>query len=119
LSLFFNGSSAPQISASKTVDGAGFSAFGGTSAALNAPATVGGAGTLSFEDGGNVVSLTVFTLSSPAQDRVSPYNNVPSGILDYVGTITLDVTPTPEPSTIALIGLGLAAFGWSRKRSRA
>jgi hypothetical protein len=33
-----------------------------------------------------------------------------------VGTITVSINPVPEPATIALFGVGLAAFGFSRRR---
>jgi hypothetical protein len=123
LNLFFNGSNAPGISASTTVGSSSFAALGGTTVAPNAPATVPGANTLTFTDGTNTVVLTALLINPPGgTDAVQPYNNVPGGGADYLGSFTLRVTSSttgvPEPATTALLGLGLVALAWRRKATR-
>ncbi len=120
INLFFNGSSTPSISAF----GPMLSAPGPHSfvpdAALHTPMTVPGyntgylfpgAGTLSFVQGDQIVTLTDFywaAQSVAGVDLTGQSSIGPDGALDYSGGITLSVTPVPEPQ-LSFWALGLLA----------
>jgi hypothetical protein len=84
------------------------------------PATSPGA--MSFTDATTTVSLVSFAWNPPTSgglDRVSGYGSTPSGAPDFVGSITINVTPVPEPGSIALLGLGALGAGglaWRRRQ---
>ncbi len=82
-----------------------------------------GSGSLSFVDGSVRITVTDYSWSEPAvfgTDRVSPYNNMPDGANDWVGRLTLEVDPIPEPATFGLIGAGLLGLSMiSRKKGPA
>ncbi len=124
INLFFDGATVtPGISAYNSIDGAGApAATSASTLRLNAQTAVPGSGTLSFTSAGNTVTLSTFLWnrpSGPVGDVVSAFNNVPDGVNDYWGTIRLDVTeagsPIPEPATLVLVGLALAAVGVRRR----
>jgi PEP-CTERM motif len=129
LNLFFNGNpNIPGISVfAATRTGAlepSFVANGGSTLALGAGGFVGvpGANTLSFVDGANTITLTDYFWATPSVnnlDRVSAFNDSPSGASDFIGQFTLTVsgpTQVPEPSTLALFGVGLVGVTVARKR---
>jgi PEP-CTERM motif len=90
--------------------GSGFSVGDGVTVALGqvffdvAPGAAAGPYTVSFVSPGD-------SLSDGNGDPIKVDNAVP-------GTITLSVGATPEPSTLALFGVGAIALVFARKRSR-
>lgn len=126
ISLFFDGATTPSISAygpTRIVDGP--SSF----AADGAPSTPDpvytwhslkpGAGTLSFVAGDQLVTLTDFYWASSSLyqlDLIGAFSGQPDGAMDFVGGITLTVTPIPEPGvSIFLLALALGALGIRRQ----
>lgn len=127
LNLFFNGNnSAPGISTfaatntSTSPPPPSFSADGSPSTLALDASTAAGAGTLSFTSGGTTVALTAYEWSAPAVetlDRVSAFNNVPSGVDDFVGSFTLQVSTVPEPTSVVMLAGGAVVFlGYGRRR---
>lgn len=121
IGLFLNGdTSAPSLSA----------VFSGSNiapipVATPAPSLDGTAatstGSLSVVDGSTMVTLTGFTWSVPTAggpDRVSGFNDVPSGAPDFVGSLTLTVSAVPEPTSLALLALGTLGAAIARRRMR-
>jgi hypothetical protein len=73
---------------------------------LNGNTKIAGAGTLSATIGDVVVNLTGYSWSQPSVynlDRVSEFDSTADGLYDYVGSITLNVTPVPEPGAVGLL----------------
>jgi hypothetical protein len=73
-------------------------------------------------------SLNYFTVQTPVTAANAPYLNQPIGVLISTtdntaatgGTYDLDnitVSATPEPGSVALLGMGLLAIGTRRRRS--
>lgn len=126
LNLFLNGSATPGISvfAPRTTSSLPpFPAFSANSSpnSYNIDTTpTPAAGTLAYSFGGQMITLTGFFLAAPSSvfnlDRVSPGNNVPSGIADFVGQFTLEVTSVPEPTGAMLVSLGIAILASRRKK---
>lgn len=120
LNLFFDGATAvPSISALNVFGGVGSPSPNASSSTLqlNGISTVAGANTLSFTQGGLIVTLSVFSWNRSATfaNVVSGFNNVPSpnGTIDFLGALRLDVralsSEIPEPGTWSLVlGAGLA-----------
>lgn len=121
INLFFNGASAPSISAyGAVITNSMMPHVFAANNATQTPATVPGpntgynfpgAGTLSFVSGDKQITLTDFYWAAPNVfnlDMVGQTTTGPDGQLDYVGGITLQVTTIPEPQAAALL-LGLAA----------
>jgi hypothetical protein len=126
INLFFNGANAsPGLSAFAPLQSAGnpnpgFSVIPpGRSTLTLGGAGVGSSGSLGFDDGSTTVTLTDFQWATPAflgLDRVSSNDNTPGGGNDFVGSISLSVTGVPEPSGLALVGLGAAVLlGYARR----
>jgi hypothetical protein len=90
------------------------------------PLTLGlapGAGSLSFVDGGSLITLTEFRESAPNifnVDRVSGFDIGSNGQSDGVIEFTLQVSGTavPEPSTFTMSSILLGMWGivWSYRR---
>jgi hypothetical protein len=72
-------------------------------------------GTLTYTADGLTVTLTSYGFGMPGSfgvpvlDRVGNLNDSPDGDPDGIGTFTLSVTPVPEPSTISLFSVVMAA----------
>ena len=84
------------------------------------------AGSLSALIADQLVTLTSFSwITASPRDVVYPYhaNDAPYSAggqgLDYYGSFTLRVESVPEPGTLALFGLGLAAIGYQRRKRAA
>ncbi|HUA38934.1 MAG TPA: hypothetical protein VMA35_11135 [Candidatus Sulfopaludibacter sp.] len=116
ISLFFNGAATPSISAfGSMLTAQGPHSFAADSAASTPGLAIGssvpGAGTLSFISGGELITLTDFFWATPSvynQDLVGQYSTGANGLPDYVGGMTLSVTPVPEPG-MPLLAIGLLA----------
>ncbi len=125
LNLFFNGSASPDLSVfaprttSSTPPYAAFTANSSANTFKLDTSPVPAAGTLSYVFSGQIITLTGFFWAAPetvfGMDRVSPANNAPSGIGDYVGQFTVSVTAVPEPTVAALLAAGLFLLA-GRKR---
>lgn len=123
LNLFFNGNaSTPGISA-RNLQGAAAAlavANGGSTFALDGTTSVAGANTLTFIDGGTIVTLTGYSWNLPASaDLVSGFDTTPSGNADFFGSFTLEVTSDiPEPAAwqAGLLGLAMLAAHASLRR---
>lgn len=124
INLFFNGAVTPSISAfGPMLTAAGPHSFAADGAAITPgiPNTtrVPGSGTLSFVSGGQLVTLTDFYWATPSvynQDLVGEYSTGADGQMDYVGGVSLSVTPVPEPEALCWsTDLVLAALMICRK----
>jgi len=78
-------------------------------------------GPLSVVVGGFQYTITYFAFNTTQQfgDVVGGFTPGASGINDYVGRVTINVTAVPEPSTIMLTATGLSGLlgmGWRRRR---
>ncbi len=121
LNLFFNGAgTTPRISVFAPISSHLFSNNSSTNTRALDSTLVTGANASVFVDGVTTVSLTDFVLNNPqvgtATDFVSPFSNAPNGTNDLIGSFTLSVTNTPEPSALILCGAGLSALGFFRRR---
>lgn len=115
LNLFFDGLTAPSISTRNAINGLGLPVANGSASTLQVDGNtlVPGANTLTFTQGGMIVTLSAFSWSSPTSNPnfgnvVSSFNNVPStnGSVDFWGAVRLDVqavTAIPEPGTWSLM----------------
>ncbi len=132
INLFFNGNEVnPGISAFAPVQTnstiPSFAANGNASTfILSGAALVSGANSLTFQDANMVVTLTSYRWVNPSVynvDRTSaPFGSKGTvgqdGVPDWVGQITLNVVPVPEPTTSVLFASGLAGLiVWARTRS--
>jgi len=69
-----------------------------------------------------IIPLAMFTPTDPCHSQAPGdpcRQSAPLIAFDapvQVGTITVTINPVPEPATIALFGVGLLAFGFSRRR---
>jgi hypothetical protein len=125
LNLFFNQGAGPGISAQAAYNAASptLTAFGNGSLGLSNANVVPGANVLSFTSSNLRVRVTNFSLidyrNANGNDLVGPLNSAPSGLNDYAGQFTLQVTAVPEPSEWAMLLGGLtlvAAVAMRRKR---
>ncbi len=126
LNLFLNGSATPGISvfAPRTTSSLPpyppFSANSSPNSYNIDTAPTPAAGTLAYSFGGQTITLTAFFLAAPGTlfnlDRVSPGNNVPSGIADFVGQFTLEVTAVPEPTSGMILVAGIACLIARKKK---
>ena len=88
---------------------------GGTS--VVPAACVPGSGKLTYDDGANTIALSNFQWDNPgadALDRVRIASPVPNGVNDNIAeltlTITADLIVVPEPTSLLLMGIGLAGI---------
>jgi hypothetical protein len=111
LNLFFNGSDSANIS--------GYVPFGVTDASPVATSAVtinpfggsaAGAGTLIYTAGDLYVTLVSMTVTQPGIDRVGPYSIGADDSPDYAIQFTLQVAAVPEPTSLTLLGLGVAGL---------
>ena len=131
LNLFFDGNDVkPAISALAFANGTSTSNYpsytansAATTATLNPLVSggVNGAGTLSFVDGGNRITLTEFrdtTAGIYGIDRVGEFSLGANGNHDSVLEFTLQVTAIPEPASLLALGAGsLLLLGRSKRRA--
>jgi hypothetical protein len=133
VNLFFNGANLPSISVYGPLRTApGSSSFQADGAAVTpgpdtgAAQLVPGAGTLQFQAGGQMYTLTDFFWATPSVyhvDQIGTTSTGANGIQDYVGGITLEVTPVPEPHRalwlISLLAIGATMQLRSQRRPKA
>lgn len=131
LNLFFNGDTVnPGISVYglPTNDSTVFPAYSADSS-TNTPneslAGVAGSGSLVYNDGTNTISLTNFQWANASAynlDRVNSVTTSPDTALDTVVRFDLNVVsnseaaPTPEPASLMLLGGGLTAIFFARRK---
>lgn len=134
MNLFFNGSTTPSISVyGPALAAPGPHAFSANASLFTIPPGpfgasgptqfIPGSGTLSFSSGGEQITLTDFYWALPSVynlDMVGPYSTGATGTYDFVGGITLSVSPVPEPGmSLWSLGLVLASLSaWFRARPK-
>lgn len=123
ISLCFNGSSTPAISALAATQYSansppGFQANGSPLAYDLNMNLATGANSLSFQQGNTLVTLTQYSWADPTcynVDRISaPFGSYgvigQDGVPDWVGEITLNVTTVPEPASCSLLLMALGGI---------
>jgi hypothetical protein len=123
MNLFFGGSTTtPGISVFGNTIG-NFAADSGSTVRLNALTAQPGAGTLQYTSGNLLVTLSNFSFSDPNStngNRVAGYKDTKNGAFDqgndYVSSFTLDVTGIPEPNSLPVVVMGLAAVLFFTRR---
>ena len=114
IQLFFDNSTTPQLSG-----------IGALNQANGAVVINPAVGALAFNSAdGNTYTLTNFAYFTPTNknlDLVGNFINGSDGTKDYIGTFTVNSTPTvgqavPEPASLGLLGLGAVALLRRRKR---
>ena len=80
--------------------------------------SIGGIGDSFFVGGATWVSQAVNFTATLASTSIRFTNNNTSAGFTYphLDNISLDLTSVPTPATLALVGAGLLALGWSRRR---
>jgi hypothetical protein len=78
---------------------------------VSAVAAIGGA-----QQSGASANVTISAQLAGIDDVDAQGNLLASAVLNPDGTATLDLTATPEPATLTLLGSGLLVVGFARAR---